>query len=212
MKPDEQHAFDAKMAEALGSLPVPGDLRLRILATARSQPVKRFPRVLPWAMAASIVLGGSLVALRQAFRPPALQEFRVAMIEQAWDSTPHVEFTSSDLVEARRWLKEHHTPADFTVPVAAQHMRLRGCRSLEWRGQKVSLLCLLGESRHLHLFVIDSEALAGHFEENSPEFEAANGWKTVAWTTGGKTYLLSGINYLSFIKKSRKAGQWHLAG
>jgi hypothetical protein len=47
--------------------------------------------------------------------------------------------------------------------------------------------------------------------QGTPDFEKCGSWKTVSWSQGSKTYVLSGMNYLTFVKKFRKSGHWIMA-
>ena len=208
-----QKAFDARMVSAVKTIPVPEHLQASILEARQVVDLKPSAdwRV-RWALAASVVILASLAVLWFRRDTASVSAFRKEIAESGWNNSGHVGFASSDLKQVQQWLKNEKGPGDFTLPAAVQDLRVHGARIVDWRGRKVSLVCFLNEGRHLHLFVVDAQALGDLVPDHTPEFEKCSGWKTVCWSHGTKTYLLTGMNYLTFIKKSRKGGQWSVTG
>ena len=206
-------AFDARFAEATRSIPVPPGLKAALLAPAprvMTPPSRNWRRLA--AVAASVVLLGLLVALWVRRGPTQFAEFRQELIEHSWDHTPHLELASGNLTEVRQWLARHDASGDFKMPPALQDMPVRGCCVIESRGRKASLLCLADGPRHLHLFVIDGMSFPDLPPPQIPDFEKCAGWKTVSWRQGERTYVLSGMNYPTFVKKFRKSSHWLMEG
>jgi hypothetical protein len=211
----EQETFDQAMTQSLAETPVPPHLNAVILQHAARPRTRRSPLVtrVRWGLAASLLLAGIVLGLVYGRPSRSTEDFRVAMVEHLWvDLGEHVDFESSNLVEVRRWLGSNGAAADFSLPAAVTDMRIRGAQVVNWSGQKVASLCLLGDGKHLHMFVVPVAALANTPPEHLPDFEKCNGWRTVAWTYRSNTYLLSGMDTLSFIKKTRRARQWAFAG
>lgn len=209
----EQQAFDALMVSAVTTIPIPSTLKASILESTPVAESKRLPDWrLRWALAASVVILASVAVLWLRRDAATMAAFRDEIVESGWSDSHHIGFASADLKQIQEWLRTEKAPGDFAIPAAVQDLRVNGCRVVDWRGQKVSLICFFNEGRHLHLFVVDEKALADVPPDNMPDFEKSSGWKTVCWSVGNKTYLLTGMNYLTFIKKSRKGGQWLLTG
>jgi hypothetical protein len=208
----EQRSFDAGFISAVQSMPVPRDLKTSLLATRRITPL---PLWRPWLarLAAAAVVALTAMGLFSLKRSSAgFNEYRTEIVEASWDNSPHLEHNSTTLKDAQQWFHQQQAHGDFTLPTGLGEFQAYGCRVLEWQGEKVSLVCLLDGMRHLHLFVIDSQAVRNIPSPSVPDFENCAGWKTISWSQCDKLYVLTGMNYLSFIKKCRKHGQWMIAG
>jgi len=209
---DDQRAFDSTMTSALKEIPVPLALKESILAE------NVLVRVPFWqqssarlALAASVLLLASLAAVLIKGQAASFVDYRREVIEEAWSDAPHLDLSTSDMGQIRRWLVQQKAKGDFVVPTALRDLPVVGCRLLEWRGHKASMVCFAEGLKHTHLFVMDHVDFAGVPPQGTPDFEKCGGWKTVSWSQGGRTYVLSGMNYLTFVKKFRKSGHWIMA-
>jgi hypothetical protein len=218
----DQKQFDGTFARALKDLPVPADLRSAILADRPQPPQKilkpAFGRWLKprWripaaAAAAALIISASIAAVHWN-RPVGFAEFCHELLKEALSNDAHLDFKSGDLARIRQWLHGQGVAADVALPAGLQGMRVQGCQVVQAGGQRVPMLCLMGESKHLHLFVVEGVQLAGLPRAGSPAFERYGSWKTAAWQQGDKTYVLSGLKSYTFVNKFRKAGRWTLWG
>jgi hypothetical protein len=67
---------------------------------------------------------------------------------------------------------------------------LMGCRVLDWRGQKVSMLCYqLKGSAHVDVFVTAMDHFPDAPPLDQPQFASRDGMPTASWTHDGKVYL-----------------------
>jgi hypothetical protein len=214
----EQRSFDSAFVSAVKSIPVPRDLKSSLLAKSLPTEARMIPfplwqgRLVRLAAAAAIVV---LVALSMFWLKRGSADFnvyRTEIVEASWDNSQHLEHRSTTLKEAQQWLIQEQAHGDFDLPAGLGEFQEYGSRVLEWHGQKVSFVCLLEGMKHLHLFVIDRQAMRNLPSPSLPDFENCAGWKTISWSQGDKLYVLTGMNYLSFIKKCRKHGQWMIAG
>jgi hypothetical protein len=208
----EQHSFDSDFAKALGAVPVPADLRDSILA-ARKVVKPRYGR--EWrahaALAASVVALAVAGGLLAEDKPEPFPQFRAELIEEAWDGQTHLEFESSDVYRVRQWLAGRNAVSDFSLPEGLQNSRIVGCRLVEIDGRRVPMLCLSEGLKHLHLFVVDGTQFAGLPPKGAPDFEKCGPWKTTTWQHGGRTYVLTGMKYQTFVNKFRKSGRWTMS-
>ena len=203
----EQQAFDRSMMQSLAEAPIPPHLRDSILHERPTTKVLYLTRIpLLWGLAAALVLGGIVFALLYEGASKSIGEFRTAMIQELWTIDDQAKFRSSTTAELRRWLQSHGSAANFTLPPALKELRVRDARIVNWSHQKVASLCLIGHGRHLHLFVVPTAALDAPALTDAPQVEVCHGLETVVWTHGDNTYLLSGVNCVSFIKNNRRAG------
>jgi hypothetical protein len=53
---------------------------------------------------------------------------------------------------------------------------------------------MLGEDQFAHLFVVDNDALKDAASGASPVVRTQGGIPVATWTSGGRSYLLTGIN------------------
>jgi hypothetical protein len=205
----EQQSFDSAMRGAVQGIPVPPALKASLVATRRlvQVPLWQQPRA-RLALAASVLLLGLLAALLITRSAPSFADCRRELVHEAWDGSPHVELASSDLGEIRRWLKQHHVSADFMVPTELKSLPIAGARIVEWRGRTAAMVCFAGGLRHMHLFVLDRIGFPDAPQQEAPDFDGRGIWKTASWSQDGKTYVLSGMNSLTFVRTFRKSGQW----
>ena len=209
----EQRSFDAAFISAVQSIPVPRNLKPSLLTTRRIAPLPLWrPWLGPLAAAAAIMALAALGIFSLKKSSAGFNEYRTEIVEASWDNSPHLEHNSTTLKDAQQWFLQQQAHGDFTFPTGLGEFHAYGCRVLDWRGEKVSFVCLLDGMKHLHLFVINCQAVRNIPSPSLPDFEDCAGWKTISWSQGNKLYVLTGMNYLSFIKKCRKHGQWMMAG
>jgi len=164
------------------------------------------------AVAVSLACLAIVAGLWSIREPTSFARYRQEVVEASWEGTYHLDLVNSDLSEVRQWLVRQNAEGRFSLPAPLANAHIRGCRVLEWRGRKVACLCFLDGSRHLHLFIAESEDFPDEPTLDSPQFEKCERWQTVSWTQGNSTFILSGLKYTTFVKRFRKGGQWLLGG
>ena len=202
----EQRAFDGAIRAALQTRIPPVGLRDSILLAKKistlpryqpSRPVWRRPGVM--ALAASIVV---LLAAALLIRPGAEHYVShpitvAAFTRQVLDLKDGISLgkMSNNPAELRAWLAERGAPSDFELPRGLRDANGLGCQSYTIGGAKVSLICfMLGENQFAHLFVVDRDALTDAVPSASPIIRTEGGTAFATWTSGGKSYVLTGIN------------------
>jgi hypothetical protein len=210
---DRKRRFDRRMIEAVAEIRVPAGLKSAILTPPRIVPL------IPWwrqpvslAAAAAILLfacGGVFWSLRPE---KSFAQYRQAVIDESWGRAPHLDIETSDVGELYMKLARIDPHATVTVPSGLRDLTLHGARTLEWRGNRVILLCFSQGARHMHLFVMNDRTFADMPPQMAPDYEKCSGWKTVSWSQGTRTYVLTGMNYLTFLKKFRHSGHWTMNG
>lgn len=202
----EQRAFDETMRKALQTRIPPTGLRDSILLTKKisrlarrrsSRPVWRRPGVM--ALAASIVvLLAAAVLLRPGakyYAPPPMTV--AAFTRQVLDLKERISLgkLSNKPTELRAWLAERGAPSDFELPPGLRDAHGVGCQSYTIGGAKVSLICfMLNQDQFAHLFVVDADALKDAAPNASPVIRTEGGTPVATWSSGGKSYVLLGIN------------------
>ena len=213
----DQQKFDSAMARAVQGIPVPTHLRASLLASRKViHPTpwwrQSVPAAWPSAIAALLVLLVAVGAFWIRPGPRSFSDYRNNLVKESWRGSPHLDIETSEIGEIKGWMARQHAPVDFTVPTALQDMPIRGCRTLDCAGQKVSVICFGDGFRHTHLFVMDRMDFPDMLPAQGPDFEKCHGWKTASWSQGEATYVLAGMKYQTFIKRFRKSGQWNMAG
>jgi hypothetical protein len=200
----EQRTFDEAMRKALQTCIPPIGLRDSILLTKKistlpprrpSCPVWRRPGVMTLAASIAVLLAAALL-----IRPGAKHYVPMtvaAFTQQVLDMKDHISLgkLSNNPGELRAWLAERGAPSDFELPRGLRDARGLGCQSYSIGGAKVSLMCfMLGQDQFAHLFIVDKDALKDAAPNASPVIRTEGGTPVAAWTSGGKGYVLIGIN------------------
>jgi len=210
---ERQRTLDTTMTAGINSIPVPADLKQSILAGFK---IVRPHFWQDWrataAAAAAVVLllaGGFYVINHYA---SGFAAFRQQLVTENWAGDPHLDLETNDLATIRTWLSTNKAAGDFALPTALAGARLHGARIFEYENRRISLVCLSEGARHLHLYVFDKAPFSDLPPVGAPDFEKCGAWKTASWRQGNKTYVLTGMNYATFVSRFRKAGRWTLSG
>lgn len=195
----ESTRFDQAVASRLQEIAPPEGLRSSILAGIQVSPpvyLRRRSAIL-LATAAVLMLGVAaaiwMVApgsghgtLAQSGGTSTAAEFREGMI-QAYERMKALDYLSEDPDEILAWL--HENGIDDTATPAGEfgEERLVGCKILEWKGRKVSLVCFRSSESatypDVHFFTVHAEAIedvAQAFHETAP----GEIWSTEIWSDG----------------------------
>ncbi len=157
-----------------------------------------------WLAAAAAVALLAAIATSLSRRSSELEfaAFRQAMAQHATRLREHVTFMAHDVSKIQQWLKERNIDANFDLPAALRDTPVQGCRVVDWKGQKVTLICfLLNGKEHVDLFVIDRTQFRDFTPSETPQFARADGLTTASWARGEKTYLLASTADESVIRK-----------
>ena len=191
----QERSLDSAIIRKLKESPIPSHLKATILAGRKIiQPVHSWKRQAAWAVAASLVLLLSLVALwTRTGREPGLADYRGAMARMLSSKEYTLDLTTADVRQIQQWLGTHNGHGDFVLPAGLSGFPGHGCLVLNWQGKRVSMICLRTQSNGIvHLFVIDRLDLRGAPPPGTRQFAAAGEWMTASWTQDDKTYLLTG--------------------
>lgn len=196
---EQQTDFHRSVRQALHRIPVPDNLRERILAQAKvvtpnvvTPPAWTWRRG-RWAMAAAIALLLGFAAF-WLLTPSGdgFSTFRSRMVRAVLRQYS-MDIQTNDLGQIRQYLGARQAPADFVLRPGLARLPVTGAGVLSWQGQRVSMVCLDGGARQgtLFLFVVDRAAVRRAPGE-SPELLPVSKLMTASWTDGDRTYLLAG--------------------
>jgi hypothetical protein len=184
--------FNARVHHALAEIPVPPELRERILARRKIIPVRGWRRhQSALAMAAAFVILGALAVVfwRPSSEDLTFEGFRSRMVAFAVRQY-RMDIHTNQLAVVRSHLARQGAPADFGLPPALAARPVIGGASLAWQGKPVGMVCFSATNgQTLYMFVINSADAPG-----SAEFEASSRKTlgTVTWRAAGKTFLIAG--------------------
>ena len=190
-----EQALDSRIAARFRSFPVPSELKSQLLAARKLAPPPRRWWMPAWISAAAVVaLGTALGTLwLTTMGSRRFDQFRNAMAQAALEREHHVSVMNLDLAKARQWLAEHGGRLEFPLPAGLRDQPKVGCRIVEWRGCKVSLLCFqLNGGKHVDLFVIAETDLPGLLRLSTPQFATQGDLTTASWRQEGYLYVMAG--------------------
>jgi hypothetical protein len=199
----EQTAFDAAVREQFRQIPVPDDLREKVLAHRPVSPRSTIWWRSPWWRAAAA--GLAVLALLSSFwlanRSDPFDAYRREMAGLV-SGEYSMNLEASDLDQIRDFLATRGWPSDYALTPAMQNLEAEGASVLHWRGRKVSLICLeAGEDEELFLFVVERSIFRDAPAAPSPQFERVGEMTTAAWSTGNKVYFLASHGDEQFLQQ-----------
>ena len=172
----------------------PPHLKAQLLALGRIARPAVWWRQPIWLAAAASVVGLGIAATIWSWRSSTHEfaSFRQVMVQNAIQTAGHVSFETHDLTKIEQWLLDRDMNTNFDLPVALRGNSAEGCRVVDWRGRKVTMICYVFNGKdHLDLFVIDGTRFGGFTPSQTLKFEQTQGLVTASWAKGNKTYLLA---------------------
>jgi hypothetical protein len=199
---EEQTALDAVLRERFQQIPVPADLRRKILARLPASPRARVWWRQPAFRAAAAGLA-ALAAMAGFWLANQTDTFDAYRQEMAGLVSGEYEINhkSKQFDEIRGYLATRGWPSDYALTPAMQELEAEGVSDLHWRGRKVSLICLeAGQDEDLFLFVVQRSVFRDAPVRESPQFARVGGMTTAAWSAGDKVYFLAGHKDEQFLR------------
>jgi hypothetical protein len=201
-----EQALDSRIsAKVKACIRPPAHLKSQLLAQQKIVRSVAWWRRPVWQLAAAAGLA-VLITIAAVWLKPAratgFAQYRNDMAEFAGTKLDRLDLMSRDMAAVRRWLAQKESHGDLVLPAGLEGRPSLGCRLLDWKAHKVSLICFeMGNRQVAHLLVIDSDAFKDAPAE-SPMFNQIGEVATVSWSHGGKTYMLAskGGNQLDLMK------------
>lgn len=194
----QDQAFDRKMCHCLGGVPVPENLKGEILAAAKvSQTIPRWQR-LPWlAAAAAVLLTGLALSLYPTHAAsPTLAQFETEIVDM-FDSMKNQGFgldhVTGEIANVSAWLGTQGAPRPAVIKPCTKEARPFGCRTVNWRGQKVAMVCYGRGDQEAHLFVLPKDSLKDCPTLLVPDgVQRVEGYPVVSWSCRKYVYVMLG--------------------
>lgn len=190
-----EQALDSRIGGKIkASIQAPAYLKAQLLAQGKIvRPVAFWRRPLVQLAAAAciaLLITAAAVWLNSE-KKPGFAQYRDEMAQLAVLKLDRLDLMTHDLAEVRRWLAERNLTGELTLPSGLNGRPTLGCRLLDWRGKKVSLICFeLANQETAHLLVIDRAAF-GDAPPETPQFSQVGGVAMVSWSRGDKAYLVA---------------------
>lgn len=189
---EQRHAV--LVAAKLREIAPPPGLREAILAGARaSRPVAPARSRAAWrrpiwlAVAAAVALLLSVAAWRiRPVRGADLAEFAVNYVDHGF----WLQKRSADVTELQGWLAEHRVPLPARLPAEFAKLRALGCRTVDYRGRDVSLVCFERDGREFHMFVARRSDFPNEASPVQPRFLERKKLVAATWSDAAHHYVI----------------------
>ncbi len=198
-----QQKFDRAVADKLRSIEPPAGLREAILTgggVSRTKAVVWWRRPTLLAMAASVLLLLSVGIPgwlnSQAHATEELPIFAADYVAGGFFLNQH----NANVDELRSWLGKQHAPIPKTLPAGFAQLRSLGCKTIEYRGKEVSLICF-GEGKEYHLFVARRDDFPMMPAKAVPQFLVRKGHAAAAWSDENNHYVVVTDDSLKALKQ-----------
>ena len=195
-----EQALDAAVAGKLASIPVPPSLKADILAGARvSRRRNGWRNPIAWVAAAAVLAIVGLVTLHPPVKlatVATLGEYRSdvgAAFAQMNAGGFKPTLGVGSMAEVARFVSSHHSPiGNPAAPGGLAGVKPVACRVIEWRGQKVSIICVGRSGLEAHVFVVDRKVIRDSGDVDLKSIATAAGYPVVAWEDAGHAYVMVG--------------------
>ncbi len=184
-------ALDRAIAGKLGECRVAAGLRSAILAGAKLSPRAPWWRQ-SWLLAAAacLALGLGLAAMFYPRAVPAglgLERFATHYTVNGI----YLKNESADLGELRAWLGKNGVELPEHLPANLTKIPSVGCRTIDYDGVKVALVCFYKGDHGYHLFMAKkSDMPRADFPEKLRVASLAKNWNSAAWSDDTHHYVL----------------------
>ena len=190
---EQQRAFHNSIRMELLSIPIPSDLKARILNQGKIVvPIWRRPEFLLAAACFAVALFVSALLMGRSSEDKTFTGFRSRMVDFA-QRTYRMDIETNDPVQIRKFLNASGGPADYQLSAGLRRISHIGGAHLSWQTNPVSMVCFgLPKNKILFMFVIEQRALKhGPIPGRKPELESVGDLMTASWQQDGKVYLIA---------------------
>lgn len=103
---------------------------------------------------------------------------------------PKLDIATDRLPEVREWLSQQHPLVKADLPKELERFPSIGCRTVEWHGKKLALVCFMVEGQVVHLFVMPRNTFPDAGSSATPTLAKVGSQNTASWANGENLYLL----------------------
>lgn len=190
---EETRAFDARLGALVRGTQPPAWLLDHILAGASIEGGPRRHRAL-WiagAIAAAVIFAGVFAWKFAAPREAGFEQMRsyaANYIGEEWDHSFTLD--ESDFKKISTWLDRHPSLSHMDVSRQLAESATYGCKVIDWRRHKLSLVCFNvdGLSAEVHVIATPKKGLKNP-PGPQPVYAKAGGFNSASWTRGDTVYV-----------------------
>lgn len=189
----QEQAHAAATSAKLREIQPPAGLRDTIVAAMRAGSRRR-ARLRRWRNVAWTGLAAAAAVLicfaawwRFAPIPGAtLEDYAVNYVDRGF----FLQERSPEVGELKAWLAARGSPLPHALPTEFARLRALGCRTLEFDGREVSLVCFERGGHEYHVFVAQRRDLAAPPAPRPAEPRERRGHVYTAWSDAANDYVL----------------------
>jgi len=159
----------------------------------------RWHRPVWLAMAAAITVLLGITALWR-FAPVSgatLDEYAVNFVSRGFLLSKR----SADLTQLKSWLTEHRLPLPADLPSQFDQLHALGCRTVDFEGREVSLVCFERGGKEFHVFVARRSDFPALTVRAIPEFGERRNHVAAMWSDDRNHYVMVSDAGLEAVKQ-----------
>lgn len=200
---EAQRSLDQAIRAKLTELPVPPDLKSKILKERKNQNIARPIFVRRLALAASLAM---ILALGLAIYSTSQKaENELAMLQKDMARYlmrfPALDLATDQWPDIEAWVGSKGALKELHLPTGPQKYPGLGCREMSWRGRKVLLVCFAAQGEVVHLLILPDSVSAERAASEFIDFRDDGTWKTARWNDTGAQYLMMTRGNLRLLKE-----------
>jgi hypothetical protein len=115
------------------------------------------------------------------------------------DFGPH--HHGGEVAALRTWLGEEHGPLPAVLPAKFAELHGLGCRTLNFKGRDVSLVCFERGGKEYHVFVARLEETPGAAADGAVRFLDKGALVAATWADAKNRYVVVGDAGLAAVKQ-----------
>lgn len=194
---ERQSATNAAIRARLKAIPVPADLKQRIIANHAARTcVIPFPKPVMTLLSAAAAFA-LMFFIWQAFRAESSNNFdryRQRMSSIVQRQYPPMGFISTNQAAIRDWFQTQSVSTNYALPPKLESLGAEGGGVLTWQNHKVSMLCLSNSAigKEVWVFITDLANVPRSPAPGKPTVVPTGNFTTASWTSGDKLYLVTG--------------------
>ncbi len=100
-----------------------------------------------------------------------------------------LDFFSENLTDMTRWLSSQDAPSSPDLAETLKSIPGIGCRTLNWSGKTVSLICLQGDTIY-HVFMVDRDEVLDEPTSDDPQIWQMKRKTVVSWSDDQRIYIM----------------------
>ena len=204
--------FDEKVASAMADVPVPEDLRAKLLqlqamtgetAVTVSAPVSspskpRFRRLdgaLTFLAGLCVIAVAAVVLWGPKKGSPDMPDWQMqtlAAVKKIDKGEMRLDHFSGNFEELKSLLVKGNQPVPVSLPKGVGELASLGCKTFQVEGRPVTVVCFrIGTDSEAHVVVMNNEGLKDLPPQHKPEFVQRDDWNIARWSDGPQSYFIA---------------------